>query len=50
MRRVVLDTNVLVSSALGGALEVILDKWVDEAFQVVITSEILNENSSKILR
>ena len=43
MKRVVLDTNVLVSSALGGALEVILDQWVDEAFQVVITSEILDE-------
>jgi len=26
MRRVVLDTNVLISSALGGALEVLLDK------------------------
>ncbi len=43
MKRVVLDTNVLVSSALGGALELILDKWGDEAFTVVMTSDILDE-------
>ena len=43
MRRVVLDTNIIISSALGGALEIILDKWVEEAFQVVVTSEILDE-------
>jgi len=41
--RVVLDTNILVSSALGGALELILDKWAENAFTVIITSSILEE-------
>ena len=43
MKRVVLDTNIIVSSALGGALEFILDKWADDAFTVIVTSEILAE-------
>ncbi len=43
MKRVVLDTNIVISSALGGTLEIILDQWVAEAFVVVITSEILDE-------
>jgi len=41
--RVVLDTNILVSSALGGALELILDKWSDDAFIVIVTTDILDE-------
>ncbi len=43
MMRVVLDTNILVSSAMGGALELILDKWAEDAFTVVVTSDILVE-------
>jgi predicted nucleic acid-binding protein len=34
MKRIVLDTNIIVSSALGGALELILDKWAEDAFTV----------------
>jgi len=41
--RVVLDTNILVSSALGGALELILDKWSDDAFIVIVATDILDE-------
>lgn len=43
MKRIVLDTNIIVSSALGGALELILDKWADDAFTVIVTSDILTE-------
>jgi putative PIN family toxin of toxin-antitoxin system len=43
MIRVVLDTNIIVSSALGGALELILDKWTEDAFTVIVTSDILVE-------
>jgi putative PIN family toxin of toxin-antitoxin system len=43
MKRVVLDTNIIVSSALGGALELILDKWAEEAFTLIVTSDILAE-------
>ena len=43
MIRVVLDTNIIVSSALGGALELILDKWAEDAFTVLVTSDILAE-------
>jgi putative PIN family toxin of toxin-antitoxin system len=43
MKRVVLDTNIIVSSALGGALELILDKWAEEAFILIVTSDILAE-------
>jgi putative PIN family toxin of toxin-antitoxin system len=43
MKRIVLDTNIIVSSALGGALELILDKWAENAFIVIVTSDILAE-------
>jgi uncharacterized protein len=43
MTRIVLDTNIIVSSALGGALELILDKWAEDAFTVIVTSDILGE-------
>ncbi len=43
MMRVVLDTNIVISSALGGALELILDKWAEDAFTVLVTSDILVE-------
>ncbi len=43
MKRAVLDTNIVVSSALGGALVLILEKWDDGKFTVIVTSEILGE-------
>lgn len=43
MKKAVLDTNIVVSSALGGALVLILDKWDDGKFTVIVTSEILGE-------
>ena len=43
MTRIVFDTNIIVSSALGGALELILDKWAEDAFTVLVTSDILAE-------
>lgn len=43
MKRIVLDTNIIVSSVLGGTLELILDKWDQGAFVLVMTSDILSE-------
>ena len=43
MKRVVLDTNIVVSSALGGALVLILENWDDEKFTVIVTSDIISE-------
>lgn len=41
--RVVLDTNVLISSVLGGALGVILDQWKLGKFDLVISDAIAHE-------
>lgn len=43
MKRVVLDTNIVISSALGGALVLILEGWDDGRFTVIVTSDILSE-------
>ena len=43
MKRTVLDTNIIVSSALGGALVLILEKWDQGEFTVIVTSDILRE-------
>ena len=43
MKRAVLDTNIVISSALGGALVLVLEKWDQEKFTVIITSDILSE-------
>ncbi len=43
MKRVVLDTNIVISSALGGALVLILEKWNDGKYTVIVTSDILSE-------
>ncbi len=43
MKRAVLDTNIIVSSALGGALVLVLEKWDQGKFTVVVTSDILDE-------
>lgn len=43
MKRTVLDTSTLISSALGGALVLILEKWDQGEFTVIVTSDILRE-------
>ena len=43
MKRVVLDTNIVISSVLGGALVLIFEKWDQGIFIVVVTSDILRE-------
>lgn len=43
MKRAVLDTNILISSALGGALVLVLEKWDAGVFSVVVTTDILSE-------
>jgi predicted nucleic acid-binding protein len=43
MKRIVLDTNIIVSSALSGALELILDKWAEDVFPAIVTSDIIAE-------
>ena len=43
MKRVVLDTNIIISSALGGALVLILEKWDEGKFTVIVTTDILSE-------
>jgi predicted nucleic acid-binding protein len=43
MKRTVLDTNIIISSALGGALVLILERWDQGKFTVIVTSDILRE-------
>lgn len=43
MKRTVLDTNIIISSALGGALVLILERWDKGEFTVIVTSDILRE-------
>ena len=43
MKRIVIDTNVIVSSALGKALVLIFEKWDEGKFTVVVSSDILGE-------
>jgi putative PIN family toxin of toxin-antitoxin system len=43
MKRVVLDTNIVISSVLGGALVLIFELWDQGKFTVVVTSDILAE-------
>ncbi|MBV6452548.1 MAG: hypothetical protein MHPDNHAH_03306 [Anaerolineales bacterium] len=43
MTRVVLDTNVIVSSALGRTLARIFEKWNEGKFIVIVTSDIVSE-------
>ena len=41
--RVVIDTNVFVSSVLGGALAEILNRWRAGQFTLIVTDEIVRE-------
>jgi len=43
VKRVVIATNVIVSSALSKALVLLFEKWVRGEFTVVVSSEILGE-------
>lgn len=43
MKLVVIDTNVFVSSVLGGFLRPILDHWRDERFELVVSEAIVRE-------
>jgi putative PIN family toxin of toxin-antitoxin system len=43
MKRVVLDTNIIISSALGGALVLVLEKWDEGKFTVVVTTDVVSE-------
>jgi len=43
MKRVVLDTNIIISSALGGALVLVLEKWDEGKFTVIVTTDVVSE-------
>ncbi len=43
MKRVVLDTNIIISSALGGALVLFLEKWDEGKFTVIVTTDVMSE-------
>src|SRR5688572_1994236 len=43
MKRVVLDTNIVISSALGGALVFVLEMWDAGKFTVVVTTDVISE-------
>lgn len=50
MKRVVLDTNIVISSVLGGALVLVLEKWDEGKFTVIVTTDILREYFSVLSR
>ena len=50
MKRTVLDTNIIISSALGGALVLILERWDKGEFTVIVTSDILREYFANTLK
>ena len=41
--RVVLDTNIFISSVLGGKLKVIIDEWKAGKFKLIVTDSIAHE-------
>jgi len=43
MKRVVLDTNILVSSVLGSTLDFIMSMWLEGDFTLVVSDEIIGE-------
>ena len=43
MKRVVLDTNIVISSALGGVLVFVLEKWDAGKFTVIVTTDVVSE-------
>ncbi|MDX9993040.1 MAG: putative toxin-antitoxin system toxin component, PIN family [Anaerolineales bacterium] len=43
MKRVVLDTNIFISSVLGSRLGIILDVWKNHKFTLIVSDEIIAE-------
>ena len=43
MKRIVLDTNIVISSVLGGALVLVLEKWNEQKFTVIVTTDVVSE-------
>jgi uncharacterized protein len=43
MMRVVLDTNICISSVLGGKLKVIIDEWKAGKFKLIVSEAIARE-------
>jgi putative PIN family toxin of toxin-antitoxin system len=43
VKRVVLDTNIIISSALCGALVLVLEKWDAGEFTVIVTTDVISE-------
>jgi putative PIN family toxin of toxin-antitoxin system len=43
MKRVILDANIIISSALGGALVLVLEKWDEGKFTVIVTTDVVSE-------
>ncbi len=48
--RVVLDTNILVSALLGGAATEVIRRWRADAFDIVVSEEILAEYEAVLRR
>ncbi|MBL8091090.1 MAG: putative toxin-antitoxin system toxin component, PIN family [Anaerolineales bacterium] len=48
--RVVLDTNIIVSGYLGGAVEAIIVAWKSGDFTLIVTEAIINEYLSVLKR
>ena len=48
--RVVLDTNVFVSSLLGGRLAAVIDAWREGRFEVVVDRDIIREYAAVLAR
>jgi uncharacterized protein len=43
MRRVVIDTNVMVSAFLGGGLETIIVAWTAGKFTLIVSNQVVSE-------
>ena len=43
MKPVILDTNILVSMALGGEVGNLNDEWKSEKFLLIVSDEIVSE-------
>ena len=43
MKRIVIDTNVMVSAYLGGRLETIIVAWIEGKFVLTVSNQIVNE-------
>ncbi|GAB4567232.1 MAG: hypothetical protein Fur0017_07540 [Anaerolineales bacterium] len=46
--RVVLDTNIFISSTLGGRLKIIVDEWKAGKFKLIVSEAIAREYLAQI--